>query len=219
MSPYQQYIIPFTLTAVFTIVFTLYLRWSAKKQADVAALAAALVKKQEEAAAAFVKSQEEVAAEQKREFVKLQEAQTRFQEAQMRQAEILVELKTKDQVRAPFFDDLQRSLAVSGHRPSPAHARKDALLEKLTSKTLTLVERQELMAMAQAEIDNPEVAIALGLGVISDVEKLVIEQNVNEARLLLAVIPMARAEQKARDVRAEDVVRQGLADAKKESLA
>jgi hypothetical protein len=116
---------------------------------------------------------------------------------------IVGDLASKDKTRTPYFDELQRSLASDRHRPSPEHAEMDRLLEELQALTLTPARRTVLEKMLQAEIDDPEVPVALSLKVVSDDEKLRIQDGVDNARLLLATMPKVLAGQKAKALQSE----------------
>jgi hypothetical protein len=112
----------------------------------------------------------------------------------------VADLVSKDHTRSPYFDELQRSLATIKHHPGPEHAEMDKLLEQLQGLTITSIGRARLEEILQAEIDDPEVPIALALKIISPQEKVRIQAVVDDARLLLATMPKVVAAQKAVDV-------------------
>lgn len=125
---------------------------------------------------------------------------------------VVARLVARDEARSPYFDELQRSLATSIHKPSPLHAKMDRLLEELQALTLTPERRDELKALIRVEIDNPEIAIALSLSVVSDEEKLRIQNDVNELGLLLATMPIVLAKQVAKDKIAMQTVKDALSE-------
>jgi hypothetical protein len=146
--------------------------------------------------AVITKLAEEIASKNSAELKK-------FQESIEAIALLVNELKTTDRNRTPYFDELQRSLASGAHRPSLEHQEKDRLLEELQALTLSPERRARLEQMLQAEIDDPEVPQALALKIISVEERLRIQREVNEARMLLATMPLVVADTEARARQAE----------------
>lgn len=125
---------------------------------------------------------------------------------------VVERLVARDEARSPYFDELQRSLAIAAHKPSPSHAKKDRLLEELQALTLTKEREDELKAILQAEIDDPEIPVALSLNIVSEAEKLRIGSEVNAARLLLATIPIVKASNLVKDKAAMHVIQDKLSE-------
>jgi hypothetical protein len=189
-QPYLTAIFATFIGSLSTLLFLLFNRKAAKRQAEITALVA------------------ESERHRREEFERLVADQKALRDAQGLIATTVTMLATKDEVRAPYFEQLQRDSATAGHHPTKP--RKDELLVKLTGWTANTAELEELKHIAEAERDNPEVAVALSLSIISTEEKLAIQQTVNQAALLLALMPMALAERQKKDRLIEESIKAGL---------